>query len=72
MPSLATAWTVSGDRKTYTFDLVDNAKFNNGETFTAEDAVFSINRVKTDWTISLKAAMDVVSDAKAVADTSYR
>ena len=61
------------DRKTYTFDLVDNATFTNGRTFTAEDAVFCINRVKKDWTISLKAAMDVVQDAKArLADTSCR
>ena len=31
--------------------------------------MFSIERVKTDWTISLKAAMDVVADAKAVSPT---
>src|SRR5690349_3440570 len=47
VPSLAKSWTVSPDRKTYTFDLVDNAKFTNGKQFTASDAVFSINRVKT-------------------------
>ena len=43
-----------------------DATFTNGAQFTAEDAVFSINRVKKDWTISLKSAMDVVQDAKAV------
>ena len=63
---LAKSWKVSPDRKTYTFDLVDNAKFTNGAAFTAADAVFSINRVKSAWTTSLKAAMDVVQDAKAV------
>lgn len=66
VPGLATSWKVSDDKKTYTFDLTANAKFSNGDPFTAEDAVFSINRVKTDWTISLKAAMNVVADAKAV------
>jgi len=66
VPSLATAWKVSDDKKTYTFDLTPNAKFTNGDPFTADDAVFSINRVKTDWTISLKSAMNVVADAKAV------
>jgi peptide/nickel transport system substrate-binding protein len=66
VPNLAKSWTVSPDRKTYTFDLVDNAKFTNGAAFTAADAVFSINRVKSDWTTSLKAAMDVVQEAKAV------
>jgi peptide/nickel transport system substrate-binding protein len=66
VPNLAKSWTVSPDRKTYTFDLVDNAKFTNGAAFTAADAVFSINRVKSDWTTSLKAAMAVVQEAKAV------
>ncbi len=47
VPSLAKSWTVSPDRKTYTFDLVDNAKFTSDKPFTAADAVFSINRVKT-------------------------
>jgi peptide/nickel transport system substrate-binding protein len=66
VPDLAKSWKVSPDRKTYTFDLVDNAKFTNGAAFTAADAVFSINRVKSAWTTSLKAAMDVVQEAKAV------
>ena len=71
-PELATSWKVSPDRKTYTFDLVPNATFSDGQKFTAKDAVFSINRVKTDWTISLKAAMDVVADAKALSDTQLQ
>ncbi|MEI8410564.1 MULTISPECIES: ABC transporter substrate-binding protein [unclassified Kribbella] len=72
VPALAKSWTVSPDRKTYTFDLVDNAKFTNGKAFTAADAVFSINRVKTAWTTSLKAAMDVVQEAKALSPTQLQ
>ncbi|WP_328326035.1 ABC transporter substrate-binding protein [Kribbella sp. NBC_00382] len=72
VPDLAKSWTVSPDRKTYTFELVDNAKFTNGAAFTAADAVFSINRVKTAWTTSLKSAMDVVSSAKAVSPTQLQ
>jgi peptide/nickel transport system substrate-binding protein len=71
-PDLAKSWTISPDRKTYTFTLVDNAKFTNGAPFTAADAVFSINRVKSNWTISLKAAMDVVQEAKAVSPTQLQ
>ncbi|HKX67016.1 MAG TPA: ABC transporter substrate-binding protein [Intrasporangium sp.] len=71
-PALATAWQVSADNKTYTFDLVDNAKFTNGTAFTAKDAAFSINRVKSDWTISLKSAMDVVAEAKPLSDTQLQ
>ena len=69
IPGLATSWTVSPDRTTYTFDLVKGAKFSNGSPFTASDAVFSINRVKTAWTISLKKAMDAVQDVTAVSPT---
>ncbi|HET8601717.1 MAG TPA: ABC transporter substrate-binding protein [Segeticoccus sp.] len=72
VPALATSWDISKDRKTYTFHLVDNAKFTNGHTFTAQDAVYSINRVKKDWTISLKSAMDVVADAQAVNATTLK
>jgi peptide/nickel transport system substrate-binding protein len=71
-PALATSWEVSDDNKTYTFELVDDAKFTNGAPFTAKDAAFSINRVKSDWTVSLKAAMDVVAEAKAVSDTQLQ
>lgn len=71
-PALAESWEVSEDRRTYTFQLVDNATFSNGEEFTAEDAVFSINRVKSDWTVSLKSAMDVVESAEAVSPTELR
>jgi peptide/nickel transport system substrate-binding protein len=72
VPDLAKSWTVSPDRTTYTFDLVAGAKFTNGAPFTADDAVFSIDRVKSDWTISLKAGMDVVKEAKAVSPTQLQ
>jgi peptide/nickel transport system substrate-binding protein len=72
VPDLAKSWTVSADRKTYVFTLVDNAKFTNGQPFTADDAVFSIERVKTAWTTSLKSAMDVVQTAKAVSPTELQ
>ena len=60
VPAPAASWKVPDDHKTYTFELTDKAKSSNGAAFTADDAVFSINRDKTDWTTSLKAAMDVV------------
>lgn len=68
-PALARSWTVSPDRKTYTFDLVETAKFSDGKAFTADDAVFSIGYVKSSWKTSLKKPMDVVADAKALTPT---
>lgn len=61
VPLLAQSWDISPDRRTYTFHLRDNATFTSGDKFTADDVVFSINRVKTDWKVSLKSAMDVVA-----------
>jgi peptide/nickel transport system substrate-binding protein len=68
VPSLAREWTVSEDRLTYTFQLVEGAEFSNGDAFTAEDVVFSIERVQQDWTTSLAAAMEVVEDVEALGD----
>jgi peptide/nickel transport system substrate-binding protein len=73
VPDRATSWEVSDDKKTYTFDLVPNANFSNGDPFTADTAVFSINNVKSNnWTISLKSAMDVVVDARALSPTQLQ
>jgi peptide/nickel transport system substrate-binding protein len=69
-PLLAKSWKISADRKTYTFELREGVKFSDGKPFTAEDAAFSINRVKTDWKIDLRSAMDVVADAKAAGPTT--
>jgi peptide/nickel transport system substrate-binding protein len=46
-PWLAKSWTVSGDGLTYTFELVPGVKFHNGDELTAEDVVFSLERIMT-------------------------
>lgn len=67
--ALASEWNVSDDGLTYVFTLVEDATFSNGEAFTADDAVFSIERVQSDaWTVSLKAQMDVVESAEATGE----
>ena len=43
-PNLAESWTIEPDNKTYTFKLVPDVKFSNGESVTAEDWVWSLNR----------------------------
>ncbi|GAA0535726.1 peptide ABC transporter substrate-binding protein [Saccharopolyspora subtropica] len=70
--SLARSWDVSPDRRTYTFHLVEGATFSNGAPFTAEDAKFSLDRVRTDWTVSLKKAADVVERTDVVSPTELR
>jgi len=44
-PGLASSWTVSPDNLTYTFKLRKGVKFHNGKTLTADDVVFSANRL---------------------------
>lgn len=43
-PAIASDYQVSEDRLTYTFPLRDGVKFHNGDTVTAEDVVYSIQR----------------------------
>ncbi|MTD59410.1 ABC transporter substrate-binding protein [Amycolatopsis sp. RM579] len=66
VPLLAKSWTISPDRTTYDFLLQPGVTFSNGAPFTASDVKFSIERVKTAWTISLKSKMDVVDRVDVV------
>jgi peptide/nickel transport system substrate-binding protein len=43
-PGLAKTWT-QVDPQTWEFDLVDNAKFHNGEPFTSRDVAYTVERV---------------------------
>ncbi|HEX5327776.1 MAG TPA: ABC transporter substrate-binding protein [Acetobacteraceae bacterium] len=45
IPWLATKWTVSPDALSYTFSLRPGVKFHDGTPLTAEDVVFSIERI---------------------------
>lgn len=44
-PALATSWTVSDDGLTYVFQLREGVTFHNGRPFTAEDVVYSYERI---------------------------
>ncbi len=46
-PGLATAWTVSDDSLTYTFDLPADVVFHDGSAMDAEDVAASIRRVQS-------------------------
>jgi ABC-type transport system substrate-binding protein len=45
LPALATKWTTSDDKRTWTFELRDDVKFHDGSPFNAEAAKYSIERV---------------------------
>ena len=59
LPDLAQSYTVSPDGLTYTFTLKDNTYFNDGSRVTADDVVFTIQKIqdqnlksprRADWT----------------------
>jgi peptide/nickel transport system substrate-binding protein len=62
VPALAEKWEITNGGRTYTFHLRGNVKFHNGQTMTAEDVKYSIDRVldpKTaspwrDWLASIQ------------------
>lgn len=43
-PSLAKSWTISDDKKTYTFRLQDGVVWHDGKPFTADDVVFTLDK----------------------------
>ncbi|HEY3504474.1 MAG TPA: ABC transporter substrate-binding protein [Actinocatenispora sp.] len=45
-PDLATKYVMSDDAKTFTFTLRDDARFSDGSPVTADDVVFSLNRLR--------------------------
>jgi peptide/nickel transport system substrate-binding protein len=44
-PSLAESWTLSPDKKTYTFTLRKGLKWSDGKPLTADDVVFTYNEI---------------------------
>ncbi|MCI0714090.1 MAG: ABC transporter substrate-binding protein [Chloroflexi bacterium] len=45
-PMLATDWEISADGLVYTFNLRDDVAFTNGDSISADDVVFSVQRLK--------------------------
>jgi peptide/nickel transport system substrate-binding protein len=55
VPGLAESWATSADGLTWTFSLRRNVKFHNGRPMTADDVVYSINRIRDPKTKSPRA-----------------
>lgn len=66
VPWLATSWS-QPDAKTWRFKLRPNVKFHDGATLSADDVVFSVERVLSENS-QLKSAVAGVSHAKKIDD----
>lgn len=66
VPELAESWEGSSDARTWVFKLREGVTFHDGREFTAEDAVYSINRHRVEGTTSSAAPiLKPVTDVKA-------
>jgi peptide/nickel transport system substrate-binding protein len=68
VPGLAESWESSEDGRTWTFNLREGVTFHNGDPFTANDVVFSINRIKDPEVASPRAGDFAVVDSVEATD----
>src|SRR5262245_916959 len=64
-PQMVDKWSISDDKKTYTFTLRDGLKFHDGQAVTSSDVVASVRR----WAVRDGAAQHLF---KRVADTPVK
>ncbi len=73
VPELAQSWSASPDAKVWTFELRSGVTFHNGKTFTAQDAVNTLNFHRAEGSTSaVKALLKTVTDIKADGDKTLK
>ena len=65
VPLLAKKWSLSEDRKTYTFKLQENVKFHDGEPMTADDVIFSIMKFQMEVSPRARPIFSKIKKASA-------
>lgn len=73
LPALAESWDVEEDGKVYVFHLHDGVTFHDGAEFTADDAVFSLDRARAaDSTNAQKVLFEGIESVEAVDPTTVK
>ena len=67
IPALATSWALTDDPSVWRFELRRDVTFHGGQSFTADDVVFSIERAKAP-TSAMREVLASVVEARAVDD----
>ena len=68
IPGLAESWDISDDGLTYTFNLRAGVTFHDGTDFTAEDAVFSLDRARAEDSTNAQPSLFAGIDSVTAAD----
>ena len=71
-PRLATKWVISKDLTEWTFTLHEGVKFHDGSPFTADDVVWTVNRILTDTTTPVRTFLKIAQSAEAVDDHTVK
>ena len=72
-PELATSWEANEDLTSYTFYLREGVKFHHGKDFSAEDVVFTFNRLlDPELDSPLRAILDIIEEIVVIDDFTVR
>ena len=69
---LATDWSISDDALTYTFNLRQGVKFQDGSDFTAEDVVFTYETVKNNQSDNENVDLTKLNSVEAIDDYTVK
>lgn len=70
VPLLAESWESNDDATQWTFTIRDDATFHNGEPVTADDVVWSYEKVQADEQSPVNVYLDALDTIEAVDDTT--
>ena len=65
LPELAASWSLSEDKRTYTFKLQSGVTWHDGKPMTAEDVVFSITKFHMELSPRARSVFARIRDASA-------
>lgn len=63
-PALAESWTVSPDGRSWTFTLRDGVQWSDGQPFTADDVIFTLNAIFTEGVQTRLADLLTIDDQR--------
>ena len=72
LPMLATSWESSQDAVTWTFTMRSDAKFHNGEPVTADDVVWTFQKIMADQKSPVRTYLAKVKSVEKEGDNKVR